>query len=164
MIIDLAQQLSTPYTTVAVLQRVRDSGTAGSGNSPDKWLSSSTPIISNQPARVVMEPALQGTLTTSDLAEPSTRRSNHGRADVEVDQMEPAARAREDRVVLLARKYEAGRISREESARLEILTQRIRRLDPRITVEDWERVIGVAEFMDREREDLRAFAEEFGLE
>jgi|GEM_PF-5093666 len=47
----------------------------------------------------------------------------------------PVAAASESRIALLVQRYE-GKSTREDSARLEILTQRIRRLSPRVTTND----------------------------
>ncbi len=42
------------------------------------------------------------------------------------------------RFELLARQYEAGELSPKEEARLAIVTERVRRLIPRVDVEDFE--------------------------
>ena len=46
--------------------------------------------------------------------------------------------ANRDRLVLLARQYESKKFSAEEEARLAILTERVRRLIPRVTEKDFE--------------------------
>ena len=49
------------------------------------------------------------------------------------------------RLELLARRYVTKQLSPEEDARLAILTERIRRLIPRVTIEDFERLESMAE-------------------
>ena len=52
--------------------------------------------------------------------------------EVEVVRFDLLTKTIADRAFLLARKYGAG-VDREESSRLEILTERLRRLSPRVT-------------------------------
>ncbi len=61
----------------------------------------------------------------------------------------------EERIKLLARKY-IKKLSSEESARLEILCERVRRLFPRATLDDFKRLeeIGI-ELKDFEEENER---------
>jgi hypothetical protein len=62
--------------------------------------------------------------------------------------------ANRDRLELLARSYVAGKLSAEEDARLAIVTERVRRLIPRVTVDDFERLREMAEDVRRiEAED-----------
>jgi hypothetical protein len=62
--------------------------------------------------------------------------------------------ANRDRLELLARAYVAGKLSPEEDARLAIVTERVRRLIPRVTVDDVEQLERVAEDVRRiEAED-----------
>jgi hypothetical protein len=56
---------------------------------------------------------------------------------------DPSALANRDRLVFLSRKYARG-CSNEEEARLEILTERVRALLPRITEDDFHRLEDVA--------------------
>ena len=67
-----------------------------------------------------------------------------------------AEAANRARLELLARRYVAKQLSPEEDARLAILTQKIRRLIPRVTIEDFERLESMAE----ESEDIRIRNEE----
>jgi hypothetical protein len=53
--------------------------------------------------------------------------------------------ANRTRLILLARQYEAARLSTEEEARLAIATERIRRLIPRVTVDDFEALQAILE-------------------
>lgn len=102
------------------------------------------------------------TLTTTELS-----KQDNGPFEDSVMVAEPVQdevrKAQEGRVLLLARKYELGRVSPEESARLQILTERLRRLDPAITAGDWERAIDVAEDIRAQSAELEAFAVEYGL-
>lgn len=62
--------------------------------------------------------------------------------------------ANRDRLELLARAYVAGKLSPEEDARLAIVTERVRRLIPRVTAEDFEQLQLMAEELGRiETED-----------
>ncbi len=56
----------------------------------------------------------------------------------EVSQVSEAETANHTRLTLLARQYVAGKLSIEEEARLAIVAERVRRLIPRVTVEDFE--------------------------
>jgi hypothetical protein len=53
------------------------------------------------------------------------------------------------RLALLARQYEAARLSIEEEARLAIVTERVRRLIPRVTVDDFEALQAILEEAER---------------
>lgn len=53
--------------------------------------------------------------------------------------VDPLALAQESRLMLLADKYE-GNITREGAARLQLLTQRLRKLSPRVSQADFERL------------------------
>lgn len=55
-----------------------------------------------------------------------------------------AESANQSRFELLARAYVGGQLSNEEQARLEIVTERVRRLIPRVTVRDFEELEGIA--------------------
>lgn len=70
--------------------------------------------------------------------------------------------ARDTRVTLLARKYENGG-SVEDEARLKILTERLRRLSPRVTTRDLDAVTVVVSDLERASKDLAAIRERFGL-
>ena len=59
------------------------------------------------------------------------------------------------RLALLARQYVAGELSPEEEARLAIVTERVRRLIPRVTAEDFEMLERILEDATRiEAEDI----------
>jgi hypothetical protein len=62
-----------------------------------------------------------------------------------ISQADAANRAR---LELLARQY-VNKLSLEEDARLSIVTERVRRLIPRVTVEDFETLERIAERLQR---------------
>jgi hypothetical protein len=57
----------------------------------------------------------------------------------------PAQEANRIRLELLARQYVSKQLSPEEDARLAIVTEKVRRLIPRVTVEDFEALALIAE-------------------
>jgi hypothetical protein len=54
-----------------------------------------------------------------------------------------AESANQSRLGLLAREYVAGQLSTEEEARLAIVSERVRRLIPRVTLQDFEHLEGI---------------------
>lgn len=63
----------------------------------------------------------------------------------------------DNRMVLLARKYAEKDFSREEAARLEILTHKLRRLVPRVSYADFEKLESIAVYcqtVEKENEEL----------
>ena len=69
---------------------------------------------------------------------------------LQISEAEAANRAR---LELLARKYVSQKLSTEEEARLAIVSERVRRLIPRVTVEDFEVLANILE--DAEQIELR---------
>jgi hypothetical protein len=67
----------------------------------------------------------------------------------EASQVSDAEVANRTRLALLARQYEAGKLSIEEEARMAIVAERVRRLIPRIGVEDFEVLEGILEEAQR---------------
>jgi hypothetical protein len=68
-----------------------------------------------------------------------------------VSEVSDAEAANHTRLTLLARQYVAGKLSIEEEARLAIVAERVRRLIPRVTVEDFEaleRILEEAEHIE----------------
>jgi hypothetical protein len=55
-------------------------------------------------------------------------------------EISPAETANQSRLALLAREYVAGQLSTEEEARLAIVSERVRRLIPRVTLKDFEQL------------------------
>jgi len=64
-------------------------------------------------------------------------------------QISEAEIANRTRLALLARHYEAARLSIEEEARLAIVTELVRRLIPRVTVDDFEALQVILEEAER---------------
>lgn len=62
-----------------------------------------------------------------------------GGAAVSTEENDPVIRAAQERVALLTRKY-AGIFTTEDEARLHVLTERLRRLSPRVIHEDLNRL------------------------
>jgi len=60
------------------------------------------------------------------------------------------------RLELLARLYVSKKLSPEEDARLAIVTEKVRRLIPRVTVEDFETLQGIAEESEQIRKSIVA--------
>jgi hypothetical protein len=75
---------------------------------------------------------------------------------------DPSALANRDRLVFLSRKYARG-CSPEEEARLEILTERVRALLPRITDDDFRRLEDVAEELAAIHEENQRVKEKLDL-
>ena len=64
-------------------------------------------------------------------------------------QLSSGESANRDRLELLARAYVAGQLSTEEEARLAIVSERVRRLIPRVTVQDFEGLERIAIDLER---------------
>ena len=75
---------------------------------------------------------------------------------------DPVIRAGEARVALLARKY-ASISTTEDDARLQILTQRLRRLSPRVTPEDLNSLSTMVGQLEEMSADLNEIRAKFGL-
>lgn len=69
-------------------------------------------------------------------------------------------KARNDRVTLLAQKYE-GKLNREGNARLEILTHRVERLSPRITQANLNVLSRLIDDMEEVSDGLQSLRNEF---
>ncbi len=63
-------------------------------------------------------------------------------------ELSPTEEANQSRLELLARQYVAGQLSTEEGARLAIVSERVRRLIPRVTIQDFERLEGIGKELD----------------
>ena len=79
-------------------------------------------------------------------------------------QLNNAESANTDRIHLLARKYAQKELSREESDRLEIVSERVRQLIPRVTTEDFEKLEDVAQQIKKFRKESNDLLEGLGLE
>jgi hypothetical protein len=75
---------------------------------------------------------------------------------------EEVVNARDARLALLARKYE-GMASVQDIARLRILTERLRKLAPRVTAHDVEQVAGMVAEAEGIAAGLDAVKKKFGL-
>lgn len=71
-------------------------------------------------------------------------------------------RARDARVALLARKYE-GVSTTEDEARIEILTQRLRKLSPRVTTTDLDNLSTMIGQLEEVSSNLDEIRSKFGL-
>ena len=99
---------------------------------------------------------------TPFIEELRARRYSEFSQDASTEEPDALSKASQARVTLLVRQYE-GVKSREESARLAILTERIRRLSPRVTADEIDAVsemVGQAEDIAGR---LAAVREKFGL-
>lgn len=100
-----------------------------------------------------------GTPTTAELAQLLRVEKTLKVVSFELDDVERARRAR---VSLLARKYE-GASSVEDDARIDILTERLRRLSPRVTKTDLETMSKMVEDLEEVSLNLEQIRENFGL-
>jgi len=101
-----------------------------------------------------------GTPTAAELAQMLPRRApltveSYGRDTVE--------EARRARVSLLARKY-GGSSSVENEARIDILTERLRKLSPRVTPTDLSTMGGIVDDLEKISSNLDEIRAKFGLE
>jgi hypothetical protein len=96
------------------------------------------------------------TPTAEELRAGQGQVSHRGQDDDEV------LKARDVRLALLARKYE-GAASVEDTARLQILTERLRKLAPRVTDKDVEQVAEMVADAEGIAARLAAVKEKFGL-
>jgi hypothetical protein len=75
---------------------------------------------------------------------------------------DPVEVAADSRVMLLAKKFEAG-ATKEELARIEILSNRLNRLAPRTTPEDIDRLAAAVGEAEAIALDLKSITEQFDL-
>lgn len=100
------------------------------------------------------------TATAAELREAFPSKSLEEQLAPEAD--DPVIRARDARIALLARKYE-GISTTEDDARLQILTQRLRRLGPRVTPEDLNSLSTMVKQLEETSADLEEIRGKFGL-
>ena len=100
-----------------------------------------------------------GTPTTAELAQLLRTEKTLRVVSFEIDDVERARRAR---VSLLARKYE-GASSVEDDARIDILTERLRRLSPRVTNTDLGTMSKMVEDLEKVSLNINRIRENFGL-
>jgi hypothetical protein len=106
-------------------------------------------------------------LSSRDMTGLNQEEVNERRLDLFEEQAIPAHEqalsdaqiANQSRLELLARLYVSSKLSAEEDARLAILTEKVRRLIPRVTSEDFEKLEAMAaesaEIRDRNAERRR---------
>ncbi len=99
--------------------------------------------------------------TDSTATAAELRAGGHGASQRAQDQDE-TLKARDVRLALLARKYE-GTASVEDTARLQILTERLRKLAPRVTHQDVEQITEMVADAEGIAARLAAVKEKFGL-
>jgi hypothetical protein len=85
----------------------------------------------------------------SDLASLSLGSEIEEGSTEQTFQSSEADAANRTRLELLARQYVSKHLSPEEDARLSIVTEKVRRLIPRVTVEDFEALGRIAERLNR---------------
>ena len=116
-------------------------------------LLATTPVGALSPydlfAREYIVPNTISTEEESHLVSLGVGRNIDEMARQEVFQPSEADTANRIRLDLLAREYVNKHLSPEEEARLSIVTQRVRRLIPRVTIEDFEALERIAERLQR---------------
>ena len=139
----LAESLeSEPFTTLFASTSAHDEPWAVSVDMPEPWSVWLTPMLSDEPVRR------------------TTRGRGAEDAAVEHDPLEKANR---DRVTLLSRQYAAKDFSEEERARLEIVTERVRRLLPAVTVAEYESLVQVLELVKQAQDTDADIRQQLGL-
>ncbi len=106
-------------------------------------------------------PVLRGPLDATATSE-EARRSPASRVEPRPGGEGELPGLRDARLALLARKYE-GRASVEDTARLQILNERLRRLAPRVTREDVEVVVEMVADAEGIASRLTAMKAKLGL-
>lgn len=77
---------------------------------------------------------------------------------------DPSVLANRNRLVFLARKYARHCYSKEEDARLEILTEKVRAMLPRVTKNDFQRVAEIANEFSRIHEENQKLRDKLKLD
>jgi hypothetical protein len=103
-----------------------------------------------------------GTLTMAELrlARPMVARSDETAEKRSAE--DEIARTRDHRIALLARRFE-GTETVEDGARLRVLTERMRKLAPRVTSGDIERVVGIVADAEEIHSTLAGLKSKYGL-
>lgn len=110
-----------------------------------------TPLLSDEPSR---PPSMWISRAPEATRPPETTRDEY------------LAKANYERVALLARKYvakEKEKFSDEENARLAIVTERVRKLLPAVTVKEYEALEGVLNIVQEARKADKALRERVGM-
>lgn len=135
------------------------SATAGAYNKALLAVATATQIFGSSHAGLPDYLLNSNDMTCLSDQEPFTQRGffvvpHH--ASLELSPESDAEAANRTRLELLARLYVSKKLSAEEDARLAIVTEKVRRLIPRVTVEDFESLGAIA----RESETIRLKNEE----
>ena len=104
----------------------------------------------------------RGGLSTATVAELREAFPSKSLEQLGPEADDPVIRVRDERVALLVRKYE-GMSTTEDEARFQILTQRLRRLSPRVTPEDLNSLSTMVGHLEETSADLDAIRGKFGL-
>lgn len=83
---------------------------------------------------------------------------------VDEDKKENGLLKNEERLKLLSRKYVKKELNREEYTRLEILREKVRKLLPRVTTEDFERLEILGKELEEFKEENKRIREEYNLD
>jgi len=100
----------------------------------------------------------QGPVSGTATARPATNWETE-----RIQERSPIEIASDSRVMLLTKKYETG-ASKEELARIEILSNRLDKLVPRTTSADIDKLDATVQLSENIARDLNALAVRFGLE
>jgi hypothetical protein len=147
---DLTPTMATAY------DEKRDREETAIGNFEKKFTSfEETLFIGFQEEVPRLERQTDSTPTAEELRAGSAA-GKRGQDDDEI------LKARDVRLALLARKYE-GAASVEDTARLQILTERLRKLSPRVTDRDVEQVAEMVADAEAISARMAAVKEKFGL-
>jgi len=110
-----------------------------------------------QPSELLTDPDATGEEVSSAF--------RHRRGGVPAEEDAFLLCTQDQRVALLARKYIEGRhFSDEEDARLRILTERLRRLIPRVTTEDLEKIESLVVDVNEANKQNQAIRRRLGLD
>jgi hypothetical protein len=143
----------TPVSGPSYFREYRDNGRTPLSDRSKSHTFDATKVQAKTPVLIV-----QGTVQTQTVAElVKSGTEQRGVVDDVAVAADPAVAAKNVRSTLLAKKY-AGKTSREDNARLDILTERIRLLSPRVTNQEVDLLVSIvdqAEAMSANLEDIR---------
>ncbi len=148
---------TTPVSSPPFFQEYRDRGETPLGDRSSFGIVQTDPFVYRS---ISIERSVEGWLTGSGQGLAS-RYGHH--VDDESHEDTAVVSARDARLALLVKKYESERFSREDDARLEMLTRRLRRLSPRVTAADLDRLDAVVEKLEEISSDIDSLRNEFGV-
>lgn len=156
----------TPVTQPPYYQSYFDKGRtplperrSGVGTSPERRKQapvSPTDTVVLKPREIARHDV--STQTGSEKARPTSAKAKQPHAAG----VSPLVAARETRLALLAKKYE-GKATHEDSARLALLTERIRRLQPRVTKHDVDVLTRVVDQVEQVTDSLAQMRQRLGI-